>query len=178
MATPQEAAASLQAAADAYHGKINDIDARVSAAEAEVDGFIGQQKSTGYTTATDVDDEGSWDRVFSIYSHRTPIQVTVGITGGWFNPGFVTFQMFVNPMGDLFVQTVSKLGSQYATKVRTTTDNLSTGPSYVEIYIPHRHQQRNRVTVEAISHELPTVNFVNAGVNLPSLSKLSSEITL
>ena len=160
-----------------FEGIRASIDQGVDNAEQKMDAFIAQQKVTGYTTSTDEDDTGSWDRVFSI-SHRIPVQVTIGTKGGWFAPGSVTFHMLIDYSGNLSVNTLSKLASQYVTKIRVTTDNNSTGPSFVEIFIPHRHRQANEVTVEAIANVLPNISFVNEGVNLVGLTKTTPEVLL
>ena len=77
-----------------FEGVRGAIDRKVADAEKQVGGFIAQHKVLGRTTAIDEDDEGSWERLFSL-SHRVPVQVTISTTGGNFSPGATTFHMLV-----------------------------------------------------------------------------------
>ena len=180
MALEQDIANLITASNDltqVVDNKIQAIDKQIAVKEKEVDDFISQQRAKGFTTAIQTDDEGSWERVFSM-THRQPIQITVSTLGGNFGPGSTTFHLVIDWSGNLFVNTISKIGNQYAKKVRTTTDNISAGPSFVEIFIAHRKKQRNPITIDALGHNLPNIKFVNAGVNLPALGKLTPEVVL
>jgi len=86
--------------------------------------------------------------------------------------------MMVDYSGVLSVDKMSELPAHggYVQGIRTTCDDKSIGPSYVELLLPHRYGQTHRVTVTSPYDDLSGVAFTNDGKSLPGLSHISEEI--
>ena len=178
IASVVEESRKLTNTVEKYTGQIrSELDTK----KQEVDNYLENQLIRARTSAFEVDDEGGWDRVFSI-GHRLPVELTLYFTGGFYGPGSITLHLLVNNAGGLHVQTISKLGSQYATKIRSTykEDAASNGPSFIEIWFPHRSGQRIPFSIRALAHGLQPISCDDEiqGVNLPPLSVTTEEIVL
>jgi hypothetical protein len=65
---------------------------------------------------------------------RSPFEVIIGTTGGWYSPGATIFHVMRDWNNtNLGVQTISKLDAQYVTAVRLQSDNGG-GHWYLEVY--------------------------------------------